>query len=101
MAYQNADTRRQDKDDKSVASAVSDKASEFAGKAGHTMERAMETAETAVHDIAERGRDAGERVQTVAGNMKAAIDKSVRSEPMATLAVAAVMGFVLGALWKS
>jgi ElaB/YqjD/DUF883 family membrane-anchored ribosome-binding protein len=32
---------------------------------------------------------------------KARSDKSVKHQPMATLAMAAVMGFVLGALWKS
>ena len=37
----------------------------------------------------------------VAGNVKGAVDKSVKDQPMATLAVAAVLGFVLGALWKS
>ena len=51
--------------------------------------------------LAEQGRDAGERVQEVAGNMKGAIDRSLKDQPMATLAMAAVLGFVLGALWKS
>jgi len=50
---------------------------------------------------AEQGREAGERVQEVAGNIKGAVDKSVKDQPMATLAAAAAVGFVLGALWKS
>jgi ElaB/YqjD/DUF883 family membrane-anchored ribosome-binding protein len=37
----------------------------------------------------------------VASNLKGAIDKSVSDQPMATLAVAAMVGFVLGAIWKS
>jgi ElaB/YqjD/DUF883 family membrane-anchored ribosome-binding protein len=37
----------------------------------------------------------------VAGNLKGAVDKSVKDQPMTTLAVAAAVGFVLGALWKS
>jgi ElaB/YqjD/DUF883 family membrane-anchored ribosome-binding protein len=37
----------------------------------------------------------------VAGNIKGAVDKSVKDQPMATLAAAAAVGFVLGALWKS
>ena len=48
-----------------------------------------------------QGREAGERMQEVAGNMKGALDRSVKDQPMATLAMAAVVGFVLGALWKS
>jgi ElaB/YqjD/DUF883 family membrane-anchored ribosome-binding protein len=37
----------------------------------------------------------------VAENFRTAVDKSVREQPMATLAVAAALGFVVGALWKS
>ena len=40
-------------------------------------------------------------MQKVAGNFKSAVDKSVKDQPMATLAVAAAVGFVVGALWKS
>jgi len=57
--------------------------------------------ENTVKAVAERGREVGENVQHVAENMKSAVDTSVRDQPMATLAVAAVIGFVLGALWKS
>ena len=48
----------------------------------------------------EQGREAGERLQEVAGDIKRAVGKSVKDQPMATLAAAAVLGFVLGALWK-
>jgi len=49
----------------------------------------------------DQGREAGERMQEVAGNVKSAVDKSIKDQPMATLAVAMLAGFVLGALWKS
>lgn len=49
---------------------------------------------------AERGREAGQRMQEVAGNLKGAVDKSVRDQPLTTLAVATAAGFLLGALWK-
>jgi ElaB/YqjD/DUF883 family membrane-anchored ribosome-binding protein len=42
-----------------------------------------------------------EGMQQVAGNMKTALDKSIKDQPMATLAVAAIAGFVLGAIWKT
>jgi len=32
--------------------------------------------------------------------LKPYVDKSMKEQPMATLGVAAVIGFVLGALWK-
>ncbi len=34
-------------------------------------------------------------------NFEAAVRKSIRDQPAATLAITAAMGFVLGALWKS
>ena len=37
----------------------------------------------------------------VAGNVKGAVDKSVKDQPKTTLVAAAVVGFVLGVLWKS
>jgi ElaB/YqjD/DUF883 family membrane-anchored ribosome-binding protein len=72
---------------------MADKASE---QFRHYTGRAEEVAGRA----AERGREAGERMQDLAGNLKGAFDRSVKEQPMATLALAAIAGFVLGALWK-
>ena len=60
-----------------------------------------EQAENAANRVAEQGRAAGEGMQQVAGNMKTALDKSIKDQPMATLAVAGIAGFVLGAIWKT
>lgn len=46
-------------------------------------------------------RDVSDRTGEVVGNLKGALDKSVKDQPMATLAMAAALGFLLGALWKS
>jgi ElaB/YqjD/DUF883 family membrane-anchored ribosome-binding protein len=46
-------------------------------------------------------REVSDRAGEVAGNFKGALDKSVKDQPMATLAMAAALGFLLGALWKS
>jgi ElaB/YqjD/DUF883 family membrane-anchored ribosome-binding protein len=73
----------------------------MADKASDQFRHMADQAEDVANRVAERGREAGERVQEVAGNFKGAVDKSVKDQPMATLAVAAVIGFVLGALWKS
>jgi len=70
-------------------------------KASEQLGKAADQAETMANRVAEQGRDAGERVQEVATNFKTALDRSVNEQPMATLALAAVVGFVLGALWKS
>lgn len=85
----------------STAADLSQKASEYAAKAGEQVSSMVEGAESTARAVADQAREGGERVQEVAGNMKTAIDKSVRDQPMATLAVAAAVGFVMGALWKS
>lgn len=86
---------------RSIAGSVSETASTMADKATAKIGQALEGAESTVSAVAEQGREAGQRVNEVAGNLKSAIDKSVNDQPMATLAVAAAMGFVIGALWKS
>jgi ElaB/YqjD/DUF883 family membrane-anchored ribosome-binding protein len=72
-----------------------------------TADRAMDhvkdvadRAEGTAGRVAEKGRDVGAGMHEVGGNLRSAVDKSVREQPMATLALVAVAGFVLGALWK-
>jgi len=79
----------------------SDQISNLKDKATDQLGRVADQAEGMANRLAEQGRDAGERVQEVAGNMKGALDRSLKEQPMATLAMAAVLGFVLGAIWKS
>jgi ElaB/YqjD/DUF883 family membrane-anchored ribosome-binding protein len=88
-----------------TTSEMKDKATEQFGK---VVDKATDKAQGVarhVEDFAgkalDQGREAGERIQEVAGNVKGAVDKSIKEQPMATLAAAAVVGFVLGALWKS
>jgi ElaB/YqjD/DUF883 family membrane-anchored ribosome-binding protein len=65
------------------------------------MKRVGEQAENVANRVAEQGRAAGEGMQEVAGNVKTALNRSIKDQPMATLAVAAIAGFVLGAIWKT
>jgi ElaB/YqjD/DUF883 family membrane-anchored ribosome-binding protein len=79
----------------------SDQISKIKDKASDQFNQVVSQAEDMAHRVANQGREAGESMQKVAGNFKSAIDSSVRDQPMATLAFAAMLGFVLGALWKS
>jgi len=79
----------------------SDQISDLKEKATDQFGKAADQAETMANRVTEQGREAGQRMQEVAGNMKGALDRSVKDQPTATLAMAAVVGFVLGALWKS
>ena len=80
---------------------ATDQFERMADKATDQFGRIADQAESVANRVAEQGREAGEKVQEVAGHFKGAVDKSVKDQPMATLAMAAAVGFVLGALWKS
>jgi ElaB/YqjD/DUF883 family membrane-anchored ribosome-binding protein len=64
------------------------------GKAKQTFDDASDRAQ-------ELAGQAREQVGEVAGNVKGAIDRSVKDQPLTTLLMAAAVGFVIGALWKS
>jgi len=57
--------------------------------------------EDAMSSLSDRSREVGDNLQQVATNIKSAVDRSLRDQPLTTLGVAAVVGFVIGALWKS
>ena len=80
---------------------ATDQFERMADRASDQFKSMADQAEGVANRVGEQGRDAAERVQEVAGNFKGAVDRSVKDQPIATLAVAAVLGFVLGALWKS
>jgi ElaB/YqjD/DUF883 family membrane-anchored ribosome-binding protein len=50
--------------------------------------------------LAEQARAYGQKAQEAAKDFKPYVEKSMKERPMQTLAVASVIGFVLGALWK-
>lgn len=77
-----------------TADELADKATDFAERTGEEIQRVA-------RNVAEQGRETSEQFQEVAQNFKTAVDKSVKDQPLTTLAVAAGIGFVIGALWKS
>jgi ElaB/YqjD/DUF883 family membrane-anchored ribosome-binding protein len=79
----------------------SDTMTDLKDKATDQLGKLSDKAQDVASRVAEQGREAGEGMQEVAGNFKGAVDKSVMSQPMATLAAAAAVGFVLGAIWKA
>lgn len=101
MAYSasnNSDMRRAASE---TANDLAGKAAELADKAGRHIDSAVTSAESTVRQVAESGREASQHVNKVAGNLKGAVDKSLKDQPLTTLAMAAAAGFVIGALWKS
>lgn len=63
--------------------------------------KAADQAEGMANRVADQGREVGEHIEAAAGSLKRALDKSIKDQPMGTLALAAIVGFVLGALWKA
>jgi ElaB/YqjD/DUF883 family membrane-anchored ribosome-binding protein len=59
-----------------------------------------EQAEDIARRLADQAQHAAERVQEFATNIRPTLEKSAKEQPMATLAGMALVGFVLGALWK-
>jgi ElaB/YqjD/DUF883 family membrane-anchored ribosome-binding protein len=85
---------------KGSADAGKDRLREMADVATDKVKNAAESAEEMAGKLAEHARQYGEMAQEAVKNFKPYVDKSMKEQPMATLGVAAVIGFVLGALWK-
>ena len=56
---------------------------------------------SAVQSLARRGQQLADSVQDAASGIKPALDQSLKEKPLTTLAAAVVVGFAIGALWKS
>jgi ElaB/YqjD/DUF883 family membrane-anchored ribosome-binding protein len=75
--------------------------SDLADKATDQLKKVADRVEGVAGAAADQMRDVTDRTGEVAGNFKRAVDKSVKEQPMTTLVMAAAIGFLLGALWKS
>lgn len=84
-----------------IAGQVADKAADLASQAGNKIDEALGGASELVKAAADKGREASAQAEEVASNFKRALDRSVKEQPMTTLALAALAGVAVGALWKS
>lgn len=78
--------------------------SQFSGQGGGIEDlkgKAKQTLDDAGERVREATGDARQQVQEVAGNVRSALDKSAKEQPITTLLMAAAVGFVVGAMWKS
>ena len=85
----------------SPTSKAADTMGSMTDKAADSVRGVADQAGQVASRVADQAREVGDAFQDVSGNLKGAVDKSVKDQPMATLAVVAVLGFVLGAIWKS
>jgi ElaB/YqjD/DUF883 family membrane-anchored ribosome-binding protein len=84
-----------------AAKDIADTTKELRDKAMAGAERAAEEVSSAARHLADQGREVTENVSAVADNFQRALNKSIREQPMTTVAAAVIVGFVLGAIWKS
>lgn len=84
-----------------LAGDMADKAAEYAQKAGSKIDETLEGATSVARAATQKGRQASAQAEEVASNFKQAVDKSLKQQPMTTLALAALAGVAIGALWKS
>jgi ElaB/YqjD/DUF883 family membrane-anchored ribosome-binding protein len=82
-------------------SKLADEGSDHSGKTTDQINKIADQAEGLARTMSQQVHVASDRAEEVIGNVKGAVDKSLKNQPVRTLALAAVVGFVLGALWKS
>jgi ElaB/YqjD/DUF883 family membrane-anchored ribosome-binding protein len=63
--------------------------------------KAKQTFDSAADRAQEMADEARQQFGEVAGNVKTAVDHSIKEQPLTTLLLAAAVGFVVGAIWKS
>jgi ElaB/YqjD/DUF883 family membrane-anchored ribosome-binding protein len=82
------------------AEAQTERAETMADAAADRLENAAQSAQELAGKVADQAKIYGEKAQEAAQNVRPYVEKSMKDQPLQTLAVASIIGFVLGALWK-
>ena len=86
--------------DRSSGEIAKDRIRDMADKATDQIKGAADSAQEFAGKLTDQAREYGEKAQEAVNEVKPFVEKSLKEQPMATLASAAIIGFVLGALWK-
>jgi ElaB/YqjD/DUF883 family membrane-anchored ribosome-binding protein len=73
---------------------------EFTDATTEQLKGAADRAQELSGDVSRQAWKYGEKAQDAARQVRPFVERSLKEQPMTTLAAAAVIGFVLGALWK-
>ena len=68
---------------------------------GYSIDQAKSAVAEWTDHLSQQAEQLASSAYQVADNLGTAVEKSVRDQPMTALAMAVLLGFVLGALWKS
>jgi ElaB/YqjD/DUF883 family membrane-anchored ribosome-binding protein len=77
-----------------------DRLRDMADTATDQVKGVADRAQELASDVGQQARAYGEKAQDAVRQVKPFVEKSVKEQPMTTLAAVAAIGFVLGALWK-
>jgi len=77
-----------------------DRLRDTAEATGERIKAASDSAQDVAPSVADKARRYGKQAQDAVKQFRPFVEKSLKQQPMATLAGAAAIGFVLGALWK-
>ncbi len=83
-----------------MSGAIAEQAASTAEQMGRVVQQGVGRANAALSAVSERSGKAAERTGEVLGNFRSAIETSARSQPTTTVALAALAGFVFGAIWR-
>lgn len=86
--------------DRAAADGAKERLHAVADDATERLKNVAGSADEIARKAAEQARVYGEKAQELAKNFKPYVEKSMKEQPMATLAVAAAIAFALGALWR-
>ena len=73
----------------------------MADDAKESVKDAAKAAKQGTDDAAGQLQEVANQFGAVGSNVQKAVDKSLRDQPYASLAIAAAIGFVVGAIWKA
>jgi ElaB/YqjD/DUF883 family membrane-anchored ribosome-binding protein len=79
---------------------ATDRLRETADAATDQLKGVADRAQELASDVSRQASEYGEKALDAARQFKPFVEKSLKEQPMTTLAAAAVIGLVLGALWK-
>ena len=85
---------------KTAGQETTDRLRDMADSATDKLRDAGASAQEMADKVAAQALEYGEKAQDAAKQFKPFVEKSLKEQPITTLAAAAVIGFVLGALWK-
>jgi ElaB/YqjD/DUF883 family membrane-anchored ribosome-binding protein len=82
------------------AEAAKGRLGNMADAATDKMKDVADSSQEMASKVADQAMEFGGKVQDAAKQVRPFMEKSMKEQPMATLAAIAAVGFVLGALWK-